>query len=559
MSLTALNLNSEAPSNSVPQHLGYSLVLFLLTIWWIGGFTDGFIGHPYGDMPDHVWGNEWFAQELRQGRFPYWVRDNHFPTGGVLWHIDPLGGLFRRLFLFLPPHWVWNSYVITLVFGFAWSVLHWAGKLGSSTFSAFMLGVIAICNPYMSGLIHSGLTEYMGLGFGVLFAMTLSEQQWWKAGLWLMILGLQSFVVGLIATLFGVIQLFYRVGIPANKDRLWIWVQVALPSLCVVVPFGLFCLQTLHDPNALFTPTEAPGWNFHHLPAVDLAGFVPFGDWVHPDTRHLNPGIVQNHAIGWGWLTLVLIVAVKAYKQLERTDLKVLGTFLMFAIGPRLSILRWMPFGGAFLLPLAVLYSAESPFRWVHHPYHLVMFVWIASIPIVALATKTIPKWVWTIVLGITVIDTHTGSVPVPLVHTQFQEDIGVEGPRLDFPPDHSTANRTYLIQQLRHREPIAYGVNQWIPGVVFTDPAMQRWLRLLDDPVRRSQNRDQPPKPLRWEEPTDEATQLRQLGFEWVVVHWEYLSDGERRRLKEQLDAELGVASIESPKISAYRLDFIE
>ena len=30
----------------------------------MGGFTDGFIGHPYGDMPDHVWGNEWFAQEL---------------------------------------------------------------------------------------------------------------------------------------------------------------------------------------------------------------------------------------------------------------------------------------------------------------------------------------------------------------------------------------------------------------------------------------------------------------------------------------------------------------
>ena len=37
-----------------------------------------------------------------------WVKDNHFPTGGVLWHIDPLGGFFRRALLFLPPHWIWN-------------------------------------------------------------------------------------------------------------------------------------------------------------------------------------------------------------------------------------------------------------------------------------------------------------------------------------------------------------------------------------------------------------------------------------------------------------------
>ena len=81
------------------------LCLMVLVFLWLGGFTDGFIGHPYGDMPDHVWGNEWFAQELRQGRWATWVKDNHFPTGGLLWHIDPLGGLFRRAFQLLPPHW----------------------------------------------------------------------------------------------------------------------------------------------------------------------------------------------------------------------------------------------------------------------------------------------------------------------------------------------------------------------------------------------------------------------------------------------------------------------
>ena len=44
-------------------HLFSVIAMAIVIYWWLGGFTDGFIGHPYGDMPDHVWGNEWFAQE----------------------------------------------------------------------------------------------------------------------------------------------------------------------------------------------------------------------------------------------------------------------------------------------------------------------------------------------------------------------------------------------------------------------------------------------------------------------------------------------------------------
>ena len=122
-----------------------------------------------------------------------------------------------------------------------------------------------------------------------------------------------------------------------------------------------------------------------------------------------------------------------------------------------------MPIAGYVMLPLAVLYLPFSPFRWVHHPYHLVMFVWIASVPIVVRAVQELPKWGWLVIMGATFLEIQNGSVPTPFVRTQFQEDISVEGPRLDFPPDHSKGNRTYLIQQLRHREPIAYGINQWM------------------------------------------------------------------------------------------------
>ena len=94
----------------------------------------------------------------------------------------------------------------------------------------------------MAGLIHSGLTEYMGLGFGVLFVLYLREQRWFVAGIWLMILGLQSFVVGLIASLFALLHLLNNVGIPIARKTMEMG-AVVIPSLCVVVPFWYSLLK----------------------------------------------------------------------------------------------------------------------------------------------------------------------------------------------------------------------------------------------------------------------------------------------------------------------------
>ena len=55
------------------------------------------------------------------------------------------------------------------------------------------------------------------------------------------------------------------------------------------------------------------------------------------------------------------------------------------------------------------------------------MFVWIASIPLVVLGVKKMPKWVWALVVLATGMEVHTGSVPAPFVRTQFQEDVSVE------------------------------------------------------------------------------------------------------------------------------------
>lgn len=259
------------------KDIGIWGLLFICVCGWLGFFTDGFfdnfLGHPYGDMPDHVWGNEWFAHSLRAGRWPWWVEHNYFPDGGVLWHIDPLGGFIRRLLLFIPAQWGWNLYVAGLVWLFSVTVYHWAKDSGLTIAEALGLALLAIVNPYLNGLIHSGLSEYMGLGFGVLLVRSLREKFYWKTGFWLMVLGCQSFVVGLIGVLYSSIVLSLDDGVGRSSWKYWF--RVAFPSTVVVLPWGWLCWQTLQHSEAAFQMVDAPGWNFSMLPTVNiLASFL---------------------------------------------------------------------------------------------------------------------------------------------------------------------------------------------------------------------------------------------------------------------------------------------
>jgi hypothetical protein len=335
-----------------------------------------------------------------------------------------------------------------------------------------------------------------------------------------------------------------------RNHRKWLWLIV--PTSVVVLPLGWVCLQTLSHPDALFSSIQAPGWSFQHLPAVDLYGFGSFGDWVHPDTRQMNPGIVQAHSLGWGLIPLALYGAWVCGRSLWRPNQIV---WVILSMGPRLSVAKWMPLAGVVYLPLAIFYLPGSPFGLVHHPYHMVAFLFALLLPWSMKGVQRMPIWVLCGCVVIGVVDRWTGPVPFPLIRTEYSEDISLEGARLDFPPDLSTANRRYLIQQLSHREPIAYGINQWLAPSVFADPAVQRWIRLLEDPRRRSQNRDQPPQSMPWKPESDAPNQLSTMGFEWVVLHRDFLSEAEWIRVSQQLKVELGLPVMESKHQIVYRL----
>ena len=104
--------------------------------------------------------------------------------------------------------------------------------------------------------------------------------------MWLMVLGLQSFVVGFIASLFAVLHFLLNVGVPYQRDRLLLWLRVALPSSINRRSIWFSLFDTLQDSNALFTPNDAPGWNFQRFPVVDLAGLF-----------HFETGFTQIHEI----------------------------------------------------------------------------------------------------------------------------------------------------------------------------------------------------------------------------------------------------------------------
>ena len=525
---------------NIGSHMGAIFLLMSVAFIIVGGFTDGFVGHPFGDMPDHVWGNHWFATELKSGRWPWLAEDNYLPKGGVLWHIDPIGGLYRYILYFLPLHWVWNFQIWSLVTFWAVLAYLWSFSLSKNNLSSILVGIILMGNVHVRGLIHSGLSEYLGLGWIGLYLWMLRRKYFWFSGISLGILATQSPVYGLI----GVLWLW------STQYTQWRqWWKIALSSAVIVAPSAWMMRLAFQSSDAAFSTASAPGWNYHALPVIDWWGSLGGGDFLFPDTRQMNnPGIVQSHFIGWVTIALVFLGLKKS-----KNWAKSVSGFGILLLGTRISIAGWMPMMGKVFLPLAIFYLPYSPFRQIHHPYHLMAFGLAALIPLLSAGLQRLPKWSWLLVLLVAFVEGQYSPLPLPLKRSDWQEDVAIEGTRLDWPPDFSTANRQYLLQQTRHHQPITAGINLWLSDAILFDAGVQRWLRLLDDPIARSRNRDMPPLKNILTAPRSQKSQLSKLGIEWVVVHKFFLSSTELIQLQIALSKEFGAPVFDSESVLLY------
>ena len=516
------------------KHFFSALILFVLGLFWVGGIRESVVGHPAGDLADHMWGNEWFGGSLRRGELPFWVRENYFPEEKVLWHVDPMGGLFRAIFWNIPGGWVWNVYISCLLFFSSLMMYLFAYNLHKNRVIALILGIMLQTSAFSGGLIHSGLAEYLNMGWGIALLWSLHRERWWLAGLFLGICGYQAFSYGLIGGLVALAFAFRGI------KQLW---KVYLPALILIAPALWAGWKSLSHPNAAFSAEQAPGWSYQSLPVIDLFGWFRMGDWVHPNTPAMgNPGILQVHYLGW----VILLSCIWGFwkNDASRAWFRKISGVLIFSLGPKLSINRWMPLGGKLFLPLALFYLPFSPFQMVHHPYRIMAFTLPLLLIGVGYGFKKIPAWGQIILLGFYIGEQLQAPGNYPFVRAKIEENIGMEGARLDWPPDFSAPNRQYLFAQLKHKYPIVYGVNMWMPETVRTDSGVQRWIRLLDNPRKRSKNRDMPPLPMHSIYEKDfstEPSQLREMGIEWLVVHLEYLSKKEEDRLLPQLEKEWG------------------
>lgn len=543
--------------------LALGLVLACTLAVWPGPFAAGALGHPIGDLADHYWGTWWFGGELLEGHWPSRTDQTHLPGGGTLWHVDPVGALIALPLRWLGPTASWNTLIWLQVCGGALAG-YGLGKHASGCRTA-ALSCAVLCGPsaYALGLVHSGLSEYLGLAWPALFVWALLRAhepggRAWPAALALLACTLQAFYYGAFGVLLMgclVLGTGWRARALASVKIGALW---ALPALGWMAA----ARATLSDPDAVIKAESAPGWNYQTLPGTDLFSWLHPGAWYHPDTPAFgNPGILHVNYVGWLALGLAAVGILRSDRLRELR----LGAsaFATFSLGPALSVGRIPVRLGpvAVLLPLALLYAPGSPFRWVHHPYRIAAFL----LPLVgvwaALGAARLPRparWAAPVLLLAEILFISPAPWPLavsPTTPPAVLAQVGGTGAILDLPPDGTAGNRRALMAQPTHGRGIAYGPNLFIRDELARDPLVHQVLRSLDDLPARARNRDVPARGRLLHPPHAGPSRLGELGFDTVLLHRDLCSEREATRLQRILVDQLGPPAATEGETLAWRI----
>jgi len=519
--------------NSIRPHFRPLLALFALALAILlpTFLQGGALGHPISDMPDHYWGSWFFGEELLGGRWPIHSEITHLPEGGTLWIVDPIGGF---LLLFLRPLGfpvAWNTGLFLQITAACWAG-YWLGwtQLKAQK-PAFLVGMACGLSPFALGILHSGLSEYAGGCWPPLFIGTLllafqRKQGGFWPGLLLFFASLQALPLGLFGWL---LALCFLPG-PNGISRLKVFFKMSVVWAFLTLPLALFVRSTLQADDALIHAANAPAWQGQTLPVTDLMSWFRPGDWVFPPTPQMgNPGILHINSFGILLLCLAILGWVRS-KPLRplRWGTALFGTL---CLGPRLS---WGGHITSILLPMALLYFLPfSVFDTIHHPYRMAAFL----TPLVALwaaaGLSSLSNRLQIALPAFLLLEWILFSpVPWPLESTPLP-DVGLHeqappGAILDFPPDLTQGNRTYLMGQVQHGHPIAYGINRFLSPQLKRNELVGRLLRCMAHPQTLARNRDIFPKEPVIVAPLIDGPTLRELGFNSLVVHKQALQSSE-------------------------------
>ncbi|MES2644569.1 MAG: hypothetical protein V4850_34090 [Myxococcota bacterium] len=467
-------------------------------------------GAATSDAYDHYWGYWWWAAELVSGQVPIRTEVSHWPDGGLLWFVDPIGATVSLPFQLLGGAAVgYTCAILVQLWGgmaaaYALACAELRGRSDGTPDPrgpAVLAGIIFGASPYAISLLYSGTIEYLSLAPLPLFWLFIRRafagghrrDALLAAGCWAWATLGNFYYSAFCGLLFGVALLaeWRREGVRQPVMALLERAATVLLVFGVLAgPILAVAGWTLGSPDAVVAQESAPGWSYRSLPATDLATFVRPGDYYFPDNRKMgNHGIIHVNYLGWVAMVLAALGAWR-WRPLRLPLLLV----LVFALGPTLVVNQAPVRIGGMQVPLpdTLLYLPGSPFRFVHHPYRLVVLPMLLGAIAAAHALRHHPRLAVGLA-GAVLVEALAASpavwplpmadITAPAVYDSLSDDESVAG-IWDFPPNYHAANRHYQALAVVHGKRIPYGVNQFLPAEFGKNHLVRTLMQCLRKPA---------------------------------------------------------------------------
>jgi hypothetical protein len=582
--------NSDPPTASGGGAVwGTAAVLTLLAVLvlapsWPASGT-GVPAHPQTDIYDHLWGYWWVGQGiLESGRIPLASSITHYPPGGALYFIDPLGAIIVTVlgWLVSPTLAYWGLLVLQIVAGGS-AAAALARRLGVASIPATLAGVIYGLSPYALAVIHNGTTELLHLWV----LPTTILLGCWAAAPGAGVRWRRWVVLGVVWGLAAGSGWYLAVFTGMLLGLTWVWALITLPTrrteilrgglvtglataLCSAPAIFAFRATTAAE-DALVTP-DSFFLNVRdaNQSLVDAAGFVLPGGADFPPLRseflhvhHLGIAVVVLALIGWALHARSRAVGLGAV------------VFLVLACGRRLV---WM---GSYIsvagtevwLPFHLLEQLPG-LRNINYPYRLVVVVMLllgisAAAGLDRLVRGRGRRWAvgataaaCAVVLG-EFLTLSGVAYPIPSTSTEVPDhyralaqeegDFAV----LDWPPDQVKLNERYAFFQTVHGKRIPYGVNVYIPDGLRENYLVQRlcYLSGIQPPPRTPPwSRDYP---LRVVVPQMISAQKELVGhgYRYLILHPDALAPENLDSVRQTLNHLLTLLDQPDAGVEVYEL----
>lgn len=558
--------------------LGYALVAAWFVWPVLADPTHLALGHPANDVGNHIWGYAWVGAELSHGRLPDHTTLLAWPAGGSLWFIDAFNVL-----LTLPVNLAWGpvaAYNVGIFFNF-WLAGVGAGALGERVSGSRLGGVVAglafLTTPQLLGQAYNGISETLAVGWLPLALVALDRLverptagRGAAAGLAMAVATLFNWYYGLFGVIFA-LAFAARGALAARRGtgpRLRAFVgPAALAAVTfaalVAAPFHTFA-TTMSAEDALVTRDEAFVWKtlvLHNM--TDLEALLHPGRFYSPDLHAVfGEDLIVVVYLGYA-LLVPAAVALVGRAGPARFWAALAGLFLLFSLGPFLyaggDYVRVA--GGWLPLPFLALFKWLPMFSRISHAYRFVVGVSLALSVLAALSVRVARQRAWDVplyvgaVLVLRLVETTAFSSAVfPLPTTEVSPPAALarldDGAVLDLPVGVPILARSrFLLEQLVHRRPVPYGLNEPTPKLLVHNHYTRYLLELERSTVALLPER----RPFLDLELGRAA--LVDAGLRWIVVHRADYPPTQRRKVEAFLD-QTATAVHEGDGLRIYRLD---